>query len=305
MGKAIKSKKPDINRIKSGLKAYVRHNLLKDVIFDIIGSVCYGAGICIFAGGADFTVGGVSGLAMILNHLINFPIGVATLCLNIPIILFCYRVMGISFLLRSLKSMVISALFIDILFPMLPVYEGNPLLAAIFCGILSGAGLSMFYRRNSSTGGSDFLILSLRKLAQHVSIGEITMIADGLIIVIGALVYADIDAFLHGIIAVAVTTIVIDYMMIGSTSGKMLTIITTKGMEIAQAIGNKVKRGSTLINAIGTYTGAPRQTLLCACSKREMVMIRKIVAQIDSHAIITISTYDEAFGEGFRSIEEN
>ena len=139
--------------------------LLVDVLYDIIGSVLYGAGMYTFAVSSNFAPGGVSGLAILVNYITGgkIPIGLCTVIINIPIILICIRTLGKMFFLRSVKTILISAVIVDYIMPLLPTYTGEPILAAIFGGILAGAGLAFIYMRDSSTGGSDFVILAIRK----------------------------------------------------------------------------------------------------------------------------------------------
>ncbi len=285
---------------KKELGSYVKKELWSDLLFDIAGSILYAIGVYTFAVGADFAPGGVSGLAVIIHHFFSqVPIGTCILCINIPIILLCYRVMGKMFLVKSLKTMVISSFFLDAVFPRFPLYESNDLMASVFAGVFMGLGLAFIYMRGSSTGGSDFFILSLNKLFPHRSIAQITMIADGSIVVLGGLLYGRIDALLMGIIATFASSQVIDTVLMGKQSGKMVTVISSNGKAIADAINSEVGRGSTIIQASGAYTGAPKQVVMCACSKNQITAIRKIAFRLDQQSLVTISSYDETFGEGF------
>ena len=209
--------------------------------------------------------------------------------------------MGHGFLLRSLKTMIISSFFIDMVFPLFPVYLGNPLIGAIFMGLCNGLGYSMIYNRESSTGGSDFLILSINKKLKHVSVGHITMIIDGSVIVLGGFLFGRIDAFLQGLLATIISTLVIDGVMRYAVSGKMVTVITSYGKEVTSTINEKTKRGATMLEGVGTYTGTPKQVVLCVCRRNEVFQIKKIINQIDLGAFITVSSYDAAFGEGFQN----
>ena len=114
-----------------------------DLLFDIIGGILYAAGIYSFASQAEFAPGGISGLAIIINHFTQWPIGICTLVLNIPIVIICIRTLGKKFFFKSIKTMVISTVIIDFVFPLLPVYKGDALMAALFAGALSGAGLAL------------------------------------------------------------------------------------------------------------------------------------------------------------------
>lgn len=274
--------------------------VLKDLIFDIAGSILYGAGIYSFAYAGNFAPGGISGLSIIINHYINaIPIGLCSLLLNIPIIIFTYKTLGKKFLAKSVVSIIIVSLALDYVFPNLPTYSGSQLLAAIFAGSLSGVGLSLIYMRGSSTGGTDFIILSMRKLHPHMSIGNITMIIDGSILLLNGVAFGNIEAVLYGTVLTYASTFFIDKLMYKVTARKNVTIITTKGMEIARAIGEEVNRGVTLSKVIGTYTGMERNLLICICSNSEASQIKSIVYSIDSNALMMVSTSDEVYGYGF------
>ena len=270
-----------------------------DLICDIIGGILYSIGIYTFAKTADFAPGGVSGLALIFNHLWKFPIGLTTLILNIPFVLFSYKVVGKKFLLKSLKTMVFCTIFLDLIFPHLSVYAGNRLLAALFSGVFLGAGLAIIYMRGSSSGGTDFLTMSIKKIFPHLSIGRVTMTIDLLVILLGWPVFGNIDSVLYGLITTFVTSTVIDKIMYGLGTGKLLIIITTKSNEIASKIDEICARGSTAIRATGTYTNVERDILLCACSKSEVYKLYSAIYRVDPNAFIMITETSEVFGEGF------
>ncbi|MCH5278873.1 MAG: YitT family protein [Christensenellaceae bacterium] len=276
--------------------------LAADVLYDILGSILYGAGMYTFAVAANFAPGGVSGIAILINHLTNglVPIGFCTIIINIPIIIICLRTLGKGFFLRSVKTIIISAVIVDYLMPMLPVYTGEPILAAIFGGIFAGAGLAFIYMRESSTGGSDFVILAIRKKNPQLSIGNISLAVDGVIILLGWMVYGRIDAVLYGIIMTIGYSLIVDKLMYGIDMRKLAIIITTKGEDIAREIGHEVERGVTVAKGVGAYTGNEKQILLCTCSKAEVFKIKRIAYSHDSKSFIMVSSLDAAYGEGFK-----
>lgn len=275
-------------------------DFFKDIPMDIVGGALYAAGIFSFASAAHFAPGGIAGLSVIVNHFTGLPIGVGTLIFNIPVILFCYRTLGKWFLIKSLKTMAICTLFLDVVFPLLPVYEGDPIMAALFAGALSGAGLALIYRRGSSTGGTDFLIMSLRKKMPHLSIGTLGIITDGFVILLGGIVFGRIDAVLQGILMTAVATTLIDKITYRLTAGQIAIIVTNEGEKIAARINADIERGVTAIDALGTFTGAKKRVLMCACSRAEAHRIRKLVYGIDESALIMFCPYDAAYGLGFQ-----
>ncbi len=274
--------------------------LMTDLLIDLIGGALYAAGIYSFASPADFAPGGISGLAIIVNHFTQLPIGVCTLLLNIPIILLCVRTLGRRFFLRSLRTMFISTLLMDAVFPLFPVYTGEKFVAAIFAGALSGAGLALIYWRGSSTGGTDFLILSLQKKLPHLSIGNITIFIDGTVILLGGLIFGQLDAVLHGIIMTAVSTTMIDKVTGRFISGQMALIVTDEGQKVSKAIMNEIGRGVTAMDAEGMYSGSSRRVLLCACSRAEATRIRAIAAKQDDDSLVVLCPFDTAYGLGFQ-----
>ena len=273
-----------------------------DLIYDIAGSILYAAGIYTFAGNGGFAPGGVSGLALIMNHLWGLPVGTVTLLLNIPLILISYKTVGKRLLIKSGVTMLISTIFLDIVFPLFPMYSGNRMMAALCSGVFLGAGMALFYIRGSSSGGIDFLTLTIKKKKPHMTIGVITVLIDLAVILLGVPVFGDIDSVLYGLLATFVSTVVIDKILYGIGAGTLAVIVTGKGKETAQSIAKNVDRGVTSLNAVGAYTGAERDVLLCACSKAEAYMVRAAVREADEEAFIMFTETSEVFGEGFKDV---
>ncbi len=279
-------------------------NLVLDLGADVIGSILFAAGIYTFAGAGEFAPGGISGLALIINHLWGLPIGITSLALNAPIILFSFRLLGHRFFLKSIRTMIMNTIFVDFIFTHIPVYKGDRLTAALFAGALLGAGLAVIYMRGSSTGGADFLIMSVKKLRPHLSLGQVTMVLDLLIILLGWPVFGDMDSVLYGIVAAFATSLIIDKVMYGMGAGKLVQIITNDGPAVANAISESTERGSTLIRAVGSYTGQDRDVLLCACSKSEAYKVRAAAHRVDPKCFVMITETSEVFGEGFLEAKE-
>ena len=270
-----------------------------DLLFDIVGSIFYAVGIYTFAKTADFAPGGLSGLALIINYLWGLPIGVMTLALNIPFVLLSYKIVGRRFLLKTARTMLFCTFFLDLVFPHVKMYNGSPLLAALYSGLFLGAGLALFYMRGSSSGGIDFLTVSIKTLKPHVSLGGVTMAVDLVVILLGWPVFGNVDSVLYGLLSAAAASLVMDKIMYGVGAGKLLIVITTKGQAVADEIARVCGRGSTIVYAQGSYTGANRQILLCACAKAEAYKVRSAACRIDENAFVMVSETSEVFGEGF------
>ncbi len=271
-----------------------------DLAYDIVGSFIYCTGVYTFAKESGFSIGGFSGLGLIINHLTHLPVGILTLIFNIPVIIFSWKRMGKRFLAKSLKTILIQTAIMDFVMPLLPVYRGSPLLASLCTGILMGGGLVLVYMRGSSTGGTDFLILPLHKIFPHISIGQLSILMDGLILLLAALVYGNIDAALYGLIATFSCSEVMDRVLYGAGSGKMAMIISDHGQKIADSISRETDRGSTLVRARGTFSGLEHDLLLCACSKSQIYKVRESAHAIDPDAMVMITEMDEIYGEGFK-----
>lgn len=278
-----------------------------DILYDIIGSIFYAIAIYTFASNANFAPGGVSGVAIIVNHLTPIPIGIASVIINIPIILLTYKTLGRKFFLKTIKTIIINTIFIDLIFPMFPTYSGDPFLACIFTGVFFGAGCAFPYMRGSSTGGIDFVILALRKKHPHMTIGKISLIVNMIVVVSGGFVFNSIDAVLFGVISTFIDASFVDRIMFGlGNGGKLINIIVKKGngSKVAKAISDKTERGATLIPAIGTYTKEERDMVVCACSRRQFYIIKKAVNEVDNKALVMIQESSEIFGEGFGRLED-
>ncbi|MCR5477730.1 MAG: YitT family protein [Lachnospiraceae bacterium] len=270
-----------------------------DLLCDIIGGFLYAMGIYTFAKMANFSTGGISGLALIVNHLWNLPIGTMTLVMNIPLVLISWKVVGWKFLAKTARSMVICTVFLDILFPMTPAYTGSPMMAALYSGLLMGAGMAFFYMRGSSSGGMDFLIMTIKVRHPHFSFGIVTMISDFLVILLGWPAFGDADAVLYGLICSFSASLVLDKILYGVGAGKLVIIITNKCQEVAKRISEMTDRGSTVIRAIGSYTGEERQVILCACSKSQAYSITEAAHEVDEGSFVMVTETSEVFGEGF------
>ena len=279
-----------------------RKEFALDILADLIGGFMYAVGVYNFALTANFPVAGFSGIAIILYHLVGMPVGLATVLLNVPVVILCYRFLGTRFLVRSLKSMVISSFMIDYVAPLLPVYQGDRLLAGICMGVLCGAGLALIFMRGSSTGGQDFLTMTIKSLHPHMTIGVITFCIDVLVIISGsALVFKEVDGFIYGILVTYLMAVVMDRIIYGIDEGKMTLIVTEHGEEVCKFIDEYSGRGSTIIHGVGAYSKRKKDVVMCACNNKQMFRIKQIVKEVDPSAFTIIVESNEVVGEGFKT----
>ncbi len=281
------------------LKKIFSKNTVIDLLFELAGSFLVAVAIYNFASPARFPMTGFSGLALILHRLFSLPIGATIILMNIPLALFTYKTLGHGFFFRSIRCMILSSLMLDFVAPLLPVYEGERLLAAVCIGVLSGFGYSLIYMRRSSTGGSDFIIMSLKKRRPHLSIGKIAFFCDAVIVLAGGILYQDMDGMIYGLMINYVVSLVVDRVMYGMNAGKMALIVTENGLALSEAIDVSSGRGSTILPARGGYSSGDKQVVMCACSNKEMYEVEKAVKQVDPDCFIIILESNEVVGDGF------
>ena len=286
------------------LKTYLRSDIIRDSLseigIEILGSFLIAIGIYNFAVNAQFPMTGFSGISIILYRLLGLPIGLTTIALNIPVALLCYKLLGRGFFLRSLRCMVISSLMIDYLAPLLPVYEGSRLLAAICTGVLAGFGYAMIYMKNSSTGGSDFIIMAVKALKPYLSLGKIAFWSDVGIILVVCILFKDLDGIIYGMIVNYLFAVAVDKVMYGIDAGKLALIVTDKGTEVTETIEHCCQRGSTILKGMGGYQQDEKHVVMCACNNKQMYLVQQAVKEVDSRSFIIILESNEVLGEGFK-----
>ena len=242
-----------------------------DIFIDILGGIFIALGTYNFAAAAEFPMVGVNGIALIFYQLWGLPIGRTAMLLNIPIAVFCFKVLGRRFFLRSVRTILITSFLMDYAAPLFPVYEGDRMLAAICTGILSGLGFALIYMRDSSTGGADFIILSLKSLHPHLTIGKISFAMDAVIVLLGVMIVSkDVDSLIYGIIISFLLSTMVDKVMYGISAGKLTLIVTEHSREVAEKIDQVTGRGSTFLKAQGSYSGEDKDVVMCACNNKQM-----------------------------------
>ena len=275
-------------------------NWLTDTLTEILGSALTGIAIYNFAVPAAFPMTGFSGLALILYRLWGLPIGAMTVLLNIPVALLCCRLLGRSFFLRSLRCMVLSSLFVDYVAPLLPLYTGARYLAAICTGVLGGIGYALIYLRNSSTGGSDFVVMAVKAVRPHLELGKIIFATDAAIVALGGVIFRDFDGVIYGLIIDYIYARVTDRLMYGTNAGKLALVVTDCGQSVADKIDEVCQRGSTILPARGGYRGNSRDVVMCACSNKDMIGVERAVKAVDPASFTVILESNAVMGEGFR-----
>ncbi len=277
--------------------------ILKETFIEIIGSILIAVGLYNFAVASEFPMTGFSGISLILYRLFGLPIGLTIVVLNVPVAALCYKLLGKKFFFRSLRCILISSFMIDYIAPLFPVYTGSRMISALCTGVFGGLGYAMIYTQNSSTGGTDFIIMAVKALKPYLSLGKIAFLSDVGIILIGGILFRDIDGIVYGMVINLLFAVVVDKMIYGINAGKFALIITENhGKEIANAIDLCCGRGSTILQGSGGYQGSKKEIVLVACDNKQMYFVQQTVKEVDPAAFTIILESNEVHGEGFHML---
>ena len=278
-------------------------NKTVNLLLEILGCFISAAGIYSFAVAAEVPVTGIAGISAILYRLFGLPMGLSNVLINVPIVILSYMLLGRSFLLRSLRCMILFAVFTDYLLPVMPVYTGNRLLATICGGVVGGIGDALIYMQNSSTGGMDFITMAIKAKRPHLPFGNLTFGAALAVILLNGVVFRDVDSIIYGLMFNFIVAAVINKMMFGFSSSMLALIVTDDGKAACEEIDRVADRGSTILQGRGGYGGQPKDVVLCACSNKQLYEIEHAMQTLDPGCFIIMLQSNEVQGEGFRRLE--
>ncbi|MDR0326256.1 MAG: YitT family protein [Oscillospiraceae bacterium] len=271
----------------------------------LLGNLALASAIVIFIRPADVIVGGVSGIAQMIEHLTGFmPMGVTIILLNLPLFLLSFRSMGRQFLVRTVVAIIASSLMIDFLTPYIAEWHitEDKLLSVLYGGVLMGVGLGMVFSRGATTGGSDIISKMVTRKKPHVSLGRVNLTVNAFVIVAAAFVYRSPEAALYAILVQYVSATVIDMLLSGMDHASAALIVTSRPQEMADAVLNEVHRGCTGLDARGMYTQQPTTTLLVAVRPHEVSRLKAAAQRVDPSSFMILLNAREVLGLGFKSM---
>lgn len=288
----------------------MNHSVWKQYIIPALvitaASLIYALGFVWCYDPSGIAFGGVTGIAQIINRLIPAaPIGVTVIALNIPLFLLGWKFIGGRLLVSSLYAMFLSSVFIDLLTPLYDWQPLDPILACIFGGLLLGLSLGLVFQQGATTGGTDLLARLLKLRLAWLPMGRLLLGIDLAVILAVAVAFGTLEAALYGLVALYISTIVMDGVLYGIDTAKVAYIISGKNEAIAAAIVNGLDRGVTILHGQGGYTGDPKRVLLCAFKQREIAAIKAAVKEIDPDAFLIVCNAHEVLGEGFRDYNKD
>lgn len=263
------------------------------------GCVLFALGFDLFLEPNGMNAGGISGLAMVLVHLLGIgSIGIFTAAANLPLFLIGGKKIGKKFFVGSLVGMLTLSTAIDV-FSGIPVPDVEPLVAALYGGVLCGAGLGIVFIAGASTGGSDIVVRLLKLRFQNVPIGMINTCFDLAVVALTGLVFWDITRALYSGIAVFVCGQIIDAVVYRFDYSKVALIVSKEHAAIANAIGKELERGVTFLYGQGAYSGTDTKVVLTAVRKQQLSELKQLVVRLDPNAFIIVQEAHQVLGDGF------
>lgn len=283
-----------------------------DYVLIILGSVITAIGIAAFITPAKLAGGGVSGIAVILYHLVDFEVGISIFLLSLPLFIAGIRIFGTSYGIISLVGTLLLSLFTT-LFGLIFGFEGfldysdsiNILLSALFGGFLSGFGTGLVLKGGANTGGTDIAAQIVSKYTP-LSVGTSLFLVDGLVIVAGGFAFG-LESALFASITLYVTSTSINFVMLrmGTRYAKTALIISDRHEVIAKRILEELGHGGTLLAGKGIYSKMDRPVLMTVIPNQKISRLNAIVKEADPRAFMIIEEAFEVLGEGFSPMSED
>lgn len=282
--------------------------LLRNLLMIAVGSAIFSLGFDLFLEPAGISCGGVSGIAMLIVYATKskfLTIGILSALINLPLFFFGYHKIGKLFFFGSLLGMVVTSVGFDLFARILPIPKTEPLVAAIFGGVIIGAGLGIVFIAGASTGGVDIVARLLKLKFRNFPIGKILLCMDLCTAVATGIVYGEFNNTLYSVITLVLSSFVLDKVVYGMDYAKVALIISDRYEEIAQAIDTQLDRGVTLLHGQGFYLRSDKFVLLSAVKRKQLAQLKDLVMSIDPSAFIILQDAHQVLGDGFKRYDRN
>ena len=284
-------------------------SLTKDYILIILGTFIMSIGYVIFISPLKLAPGGVYGIAIILHHLFNFPIGLSGLCLDIPLLLIGTWWLGPKFGAKTVVGVFGLSGCISLLEYL---YGYEPLISdasaifilTLFGSLFIGIGLGIIFKTRATSGGTDIVAMIIGKYVKHIPLGTLLAIVDSIVVIGSLFAFEDWTIPLYSWVVIYVTGMVVDKVIAGGLSGKAVLIISDYSEEIKKRILHDLKRGGTYIKGEGMYNHTEKKIIFTTVSRKQLPILTYFVHEIDPNAFISVLEASEILGKGFTSLED-
>jgi len=268
------------------------------VIMVLLGSLIYAVAINAFIIPHKLLSGGVAGIALLLEYVFEIPSAYWILVINIPIFLIGYRLLDKEFIFLSFIGMISMSIFLILTKDLVTMLQLRDIvISTLFGAIVSGIGMGVIFKQGASQGGTDIIAIIIRK-NNGAKISTLYFALNGIIVMFGVFV-TSLQLTLYTMVLMYLKSIVIDKVINSFNKKKILMIITSKEEEVSKAIMNKIGRGTTFLYGEGAYTRTKRRIIYCLVYENELNRVIKLIEEIDTTALISISEAIDVQGNGF------
>ena len=272
---------------------------VKSYIIVTLACVLYALSFDWFYAPNGFTVGGFTGISQIINFFAPIlPIGTMVIVLNVPLFIVGLKKFGFAFLCKSIYTMTLSSILIDVVAAIHEFAPMDPLLACLYGGVTLGVASGLIFREEATTGGTELAARLLKLKLESLSIGTLCLAIDILVTVTYALIFRDLTRALYGMISLSLISVSIDKVVYGPNAAKVAYIISDCHEELTRRL-LELDRGVTLLQGKGAYSGRDKQVILCACARTQIIPVKRAVQEIDPDAFVIVCDAHEILGEGF------
>lgn len=285
-------------------------NETRRAILLILGTLLAAFGYAVFQVPYNLAAGGIGGIGLIINHFTGWPVGLLYFLLNLPLLAFGFNALGRwPFVLRTLVAAALFAVFTDLFGLVMPrFFDPFPpaqeiLLSAIYGGLLGGIGGGLIYRAGSTMGGTGIIGRWIQQRTGQ-PLSQAYLYTDGLILLAMGLVFGW-AVTLYGFLMLLINGMASDYTMEGASSTRVATIVTNHPQLMAEALIDSLGRGVSYWEVIGGYTGQRHYQVTCTMSRAQVADVKRLVAEVDPNAFVTIGVSHQAMGKGFRALQKN
>ena len=272
---------------------------IKRILMVEAGTFVFAMAIGLFILPGKILSGGVAGITALLSNFIAFPEDLMAIVINIILFLLGSVFLGKGFFFNTLVFSVSYPFWLLLVTRFFPSYEIDPILAAVYGGIIGGIGIGLMFRNGGSSGGTDAIALIAEKYF-HVKVSLAVMMMDVVTVLAGLFIYG-LNAVLIGLISVFLMSFALERTMeiYGGVEAKKFEIISDKYQEISRDILEIVERGTTLLDITGGFTGDAKKMLVVVVSDDQYSQVKSIVDKHDPKAFVIISQTKDVNGEGF------
>ena len=286
-----------------------KHNssrVVRDYIWITLGSVIYSLSFDLFYVPNQIGFGGLTALGMILNYFVpGLPIGMVVLVLNIPIFILGWKFLGGHTLISSLFAMAATSVLVDLIAVLYAFPAMDPMLASVFGGVTLGVALGMIFSKGATTGGTDLIARLLKLPFAWLPMGKLMLAVDLTMLLAVSAVFRSLESAMYGIIALYITTAVMDQVLYGLDRSKVAYIVTANPRPMAAEIDRQLDRGVTYLHGEGSFSGQDKLVLMCAFKQRQIVPLKALVHALDPEAFLIVCDAHEVLGQGFRRYQKN